>query len=444
MSMSEYSLDHYTCAAEARIGQFSRFGSVLGLERIQALLRRLGSPQETLRVIHVAGTNGKGSVCRYIYSVLEEAGYRVGLFTSPYIERFHERIEYDGRCITDEELDACTDRVIACAEAMKAEGQESPTEFEIITAVAMVFFAEKTPDFVILEVGLGGRGDSTNVIAHPLVDIITSISYDHMDRLGNTLAEIAGEKAGIIRPGTPVVSMVSHEDAEDADKVIARTAYQRGCRLYDAARYVPRIERVDCGGSTFSVRIGETEFPHIHISMGGVHQVDNAVCALTAIEILRRSGIIKLNKEALAKGMDRARQNGRFEIFEGHPTVVLDGAHNQEGMESLVTAMDDCFHGRHVLPVLGILKDKAVDAILDKAVWLGGDFIATAPDNVRRLAPGALAEKLRSRGKRCRVIEDAAEAFRTAVEQASDDDVVLVAGSLYLVGRIRSLVKHGA
>lgn len=440
--MGDYSLDHYTCEAERRIGKFGKFGSVLGLERIRVLLEKLGDPQKKLRVIHIAGTNGKGSVARYIYSVLEAAGYRTGLFTSPYIETFHERIEFDGRFISDEDLDRITDKIIECADEMVKEGYESPTEFEIVTAAAFVYFAEKEPDFTVLEVGLGGRGDSTNVIEDPLVDVITSISYDHMDRLGNTLAEIAGEKAGIIKKGVPVVSMVAHEDAEDADKVIARQAYRMGCRLYDAAGYKVRIESSDAEGSVFSVRIGDTEFNHIRISMCGPHQVDNAVCALTAVEILRRSGIIKLDKEMLSKGMESARQPGRFEIFGGSPPFVLDGAHNPDGMESLVQTMDECFYGKKVLTVLGILKDKAVDDILDKAVHLGNDFIATAPENIRRMDPAVLAEKLRGRGKNCLETEDPGDAFELALEKSPEYDVVLFAGSLYMIGRIRSLCRH--
>lgn len=450
--MGEYSLDYYTCLAEEKIGRFQKFGSVLGLTRIKELLHRLGSPQESLSVIHVAGTNGKGSVCQFLYQILESAGYRTGLFTSPYLQTFHERIQYHGSCISDEELNQYTEKVIQMADEMVKEGYESPTEFEIITAIAMVYFAKKAPDFVILEVGLGGRGDSTNVVEKPLIDIITSISYDHMDRLGDTLEKIAYEKAGIIKAGVPVVSMVSHEEeAKEAAKVIAREAYEKKAIFYDAGRYPICMERSDKNGSVFSTRIGEVDFPHLAISMCGEHQVENALCALAAIEILRKSGIIKLDRKQLDKGLLKAMQPGRFEVFSKNLVssnsqsaktiaVILDGAHNQDGMASLVKTVDDCFYGKRVLTVLAMLQDKAIDSMLDCAICLGDDFIATTPDNPRKLSAGDLAEKIQRRGKNCQIAEDAKEAFALAMEKQEQYDVIVFAGSLYMIGRIRSLL----
>lgn len=416
-----------------------RFGSQLGLERIMKLLELLGDPQKDLQVIHVAGTNGKGSCCRYLYEVLEACGYRTGLYTSPFIEKFNERIEYDGSCITDEELDVCVDQVTAAADRMIAEGYESPTEFEVITAAAVLYFKSKSPDFVILEVGLGGRGDSTNITDTPLVSVITSISYDHMDRLGNTLAEIAWEKAGIIKPGVPVVSGV--EDPEAA-KVIAREAYAKGCVLYDASRYRRKIISSDIGGNVFDADINGTEYGGVAVSMRGEHQVDNAVCALATIEILRKSGIISVTRQALDTGMKKAVQKGRFEVFPGSPVIVMDGAHNQAGMESLVKAMDDCFYGKKVLTVLGMLSDKAVDDMLDMAVNLGDDFIAAEPDSPRRLDSGTLAKKITEKGRNCICAGSGEEAFKAAADMGTGYDVILFAGSLYLIGEIRRLIHY--
>ncbi len=189
----------------ARIGAYNKFGSKLGLSRMEGLLARLGDPHKGLRVLHVAGTNGKGSVSKYLYEVLRAAGYSTGVYISPFIEVFNERMQMDGANISDEALERIGDRVIRAAEEMVAAGEESPTEFEVVTAIAFVWFAEQQADFVVLEVGLGGRGDSTNVVSDPLVCMITSIGWDHMDRLGNTLGKIAGEKAGIIKPGIPVI-----------------------------------------------------------------------------------------------------------------------------------------------------------------------------------------------------------------------------------------------
>ena len=192
-----------------KIHEFSKFGSVLGLERMTELLSLLGDPQDQLKVIHVAGTNGKGSVCRYIYSVLLEEGYKTGIYISPFIENFNERIEIGRICISDEDLAVYTDRVLEAVSIMIKEGLQSPTEFEVITALALLYFKEKACDYVVLEVGLGGSGDSTNVCREPLMTVITSISMDHMDRLGNTIEEIAAEKAGIIKDGCPVVTSAS-------------------------------------------------------------------------------------------------------------------------------------------------------------------------------------------------------------------------------------------
>ena len=217
------------------IQSFQRFGSVLGLERIRKLLDLLGNPQNDLKVIHVAGTNGKGSVCRYLYCCLLEEGYKAGLYISPFIEKFHERIEVGGQYICDEDLTRYTDRVLKQVQKMVDEGEDSPTEFEVITAIALLYFKEQKCDYVVLEVGLGGRGDSTNVCQSPLISVITSISYDHMDRLGNSLAEIAGEKAGIIKPGCPVVTSA---EAEEALAVIRQKAQECGSMCFET-RHIP-------------------------------------------------------------------------------------------------------------------------------------------------------------------------------------------------------------
>ncbi|MBQ3964453.1 MAG: bifunctional folylpolyglutamate synthase/dihydrofolate synthase, partial [Firmicutes bacterium] len=196
-----------------RIGEYNKFGSKLGLSRMESLLARLGDPHKDLRVLHVAGTNGKGSCCKYLYEMLRAGGYRTGLYISPFIEVFNERMQMDGANIPDEALERLGDKVIRAAEEMVAGGGESPTEFEIVTAIAFLWFAEQKADFVVLEVGLGGSGDSTNVVPDPLVCMITSIGWDHMDRLGDTLAKIAGEKAGIIKDGAPVIMNVADPEA---------------------------------------------------------------------------------------------------------------------------------------------------------------------------------------------------------------------------------------
>ena len=421
-----------------RIAEFERFGSVLGLDRIRALLSRLGEPQKDMKVIHVAGTNGKGSVCKYIYEGLEANGYRVGLYTSPYIEKFEERIEFDHEMISSEDLEVYTDKVIAAARELIDEGLQSPTEFEIVTAIALCYFKDKQADFVILEVGLGGRGDSTNVIDKPLVSIITSIGYDHMDRLGNTLAEIAGEKAGIIKPDVPVVMNV--EEREPA-VVIARAAYKNQCVLHDVSKIKwYRTQNVGYG-SCFNTFIDGTQYDDVVISMAGDHQIENAVTALTAIEILRKSSIIKVERQKLYEGFERASQKGRFEVVGPEGKYILDGAHNEDGMQALVQTAGDLLYGQNVLTVIGVLADKDTDRIAQLAQHLGDDFIVTEPVNPRKMKAEDLASKLEAYGKTCYVCPDPKEAVRKAKEIDGEYDAVICAGSLYLIGELRTLLK---
>ena len=422
-----------------RIHEFDRFGMILGLERMNMLLDRLGHPEKDLKVIHVAGTNGKGSVCRYMYEALRENGYKVGLYTSPFIECFNERIQYDGGMITDEELAVYTKQAVTVTEAMVAEGYASPTEFEVVTAVAFLYYAAKETDFVILEVGLGGTGDSTNVIEKPLISIITSISYDHTDRLGNTLAEIAGEKAGIIKQG---VSVVSNVEQREAAKVIAKKAYEKDAVFYDATKLKYGITRESAFGYEFDMDIYGTDYSGIKISMPGRHQVENAKTAMIALEILRKQGIIKVHREKVYRGFENARQPGRFEVFEGEPCYVLDGAHNQAGAEALKKAVQDCFPGEKILMITGMLADKDTDAILDNFCEITDTFIAAEPDNPRKLPAEELAEKLIKKGAACKVAKDAETALKLAADHESRPRVILCAGSLYLISAIRGKMKN--
>ena len=291
-----------------RIHEFNRFGMVLGLDRMEELLRRLGNPQDDLKVIHVAGTNGKGSVSKYLEEGLSACGYKMGLYTSPYIETFNERIRYDGADISDEDLEYYGQKVVSAAEAMVADGLDSPTEFEVVTAIAFLYFAGRQADITILEVGLGGIGDSTNVVKHPLASVITSISYDHMAQLGSSLAEIAVNKAGIIKTGCPVIANVPQRDAA---KIIARKAYAMGSRLYDISGIHAAVSDETPFSQKVSMELYEKSYSDVEISMVGRHQAENLKTALATLEILRKSGAVKLDREALYEGLKRARQPGR-------------------------------------------------------------------------------------------------------------------------------------
>ena len=288
-----------------RIHGFQKFGSRLGLERMAVLMDILGNPQDDMKVIHVAGTNGKGSVCRFLASMLKENGYRAGLYTSPYLERFTERIELDGIEISREDLADCASAVFNAVDIMLAEGCESPTEFELVTAIGFVYFSRKPIDILVLEVGLGGRGDSTNMIKAPLASVITSVSYDHMNVLGSTLEEIAAEKAGIIKEGCPVISNVEDPGAA---AVIRRIAKEKGSFLYDAAQIQPQNIKKSLKGYSFEIKTGHNKPAGLfraELGMIGMHQVSNAICALSVIEVLEDRGIISCKEENLRKGLKK-------------------------------------------------------------------------------------------------------------------------------------------
>lgn len=422
-----------------RIHEFNRFGMVLGLDRMEELLRRLGNPQDDLKVIHVAGTNGKGSVSKYLEEGLSACGYKMGLYTSPYIETFNERIRYDGADISDEDLEYYGQKVVSAAEAMVADGLDSPTEFEVVTAIAFLYFADRQADITILEVGLGGIGDSTNVVKSPLASVITSISYDHMAQLGSSLAEIAVNKAGIIKTGCPVIANVPQRDAA---KIIARKAYAMGSRLYDISGIRAAVSDETPFSQKVSMELYEKSYSDVEISMVGRHQAENLKTALATLEILRKSGAVKLDREALYEGLKRARQPGRFEVISKDPLVIVDGAHNEAGAQALQETMAQHFAGKKILLVAGILADKEIDSIVKFLTKITDHIIVTEPDNPRKLAAEKLAGNVADFGVAAEAVSDVEAAVHRAKELADGYDVILFAGSLYLIGDVRRLWRN--
>lgn len=429
-----------------KITAFQRFGSKPGLSRIKELTRRLGNPQQNLRMIHVAGTNGKGSVSRYLYCVLNACGYRTGLFTSPYLEEFTERIELADQQITPEDLLVFTDQVLLQAERMVEEGLESPTEFEILTAIAFCYFQKKQAEFVVLEVGLGGIGDSTNVIEEALVSCITTISLDHMDYLGDTIQEIAREKAGIIKPGIPVVSGVIDEKAK---AVICQVASEKGAPFVDASGFDYTITSQNLHGNLFDVKLSEGCYQGIQISMLGEHQVQNAICALAVLEILNKEYGIFLPEEKIREGLKKAKQKGRIELLYDNPYLFIDGAHNMESTLALQNVMKN-LPGSNILMIAGLLKDK--DALGICQVWreIGKDFILTEPDHERKLDVDKLKDILIDVGIRgnLRVIPNPHQAVETVLDEMikgnnpRDYNSVIFTGSLYFIGKVRTIVMN--
>lgn len=441
-----------TTAVE-KFEEFNKFGILLGLDRIRELLRRLGDPQKEGKYIHITGTNGKGSVSKYLEKGLASCGYKVGLYTSPYIEKFNERIQCGGEMISDEDLERIGNMALAKAEEMVKDGLDSPTEFEVVMATAFLYFKEQAPDIVILEAGMGGIGDATNVIDKPLVSVFTNVTFDHMHALGNTLEAIATDKAGIIKEGCPVVSNV---DIREPAVVIAKTAYEKGCRLYDTSKIKCTIDWQTPLEQQVSMELWYTDYSEVITSMVGKHQAENVKTALAVIEVLRKDQKIKVERSALYKGIREAVQPGRFEVLRGRdgekPYVIIDGAHNDAGGASVANAVKSLFPDSKTLVVAGMVSNKEIDKVVSHFAEIADGFIATAPDyDERKLEAADLAEHItnvleefekKGEGRGAKVIAVAdtpSQSVELALNVKDDYDVILFAGSLYLIGEIRSI-----
>ena len=419
--------------------------SRLGLDRVRDLLDRLGRPQDKLRFVHVAGTNGKGSTCAYLASILQAAGLRTGLFTSPYLITFEERIRVDGANITLDELTETTLLVKEQAEAMP----DHPTEFELMTAVALTHFARCACDIVVLEVGLGGRLDSTNVIAAPDVAVVARIGLDHTKLLGTTLGAIAGEKAGIIKPGSRVVTWPQEPEALAAVEAAAASCGDP-LTMPDFARLqVSDVEWDAPGGPTRPFSYGR--HAHLHTKLLGTYQPANASLAIEAAEALCACGW-SISDEAIASGIAAAAWPGRFEIVqagEGEPAIVVDGGHNPQGAQALADSLRDVFPGRKPVFIIGVLEDKDYPALLETVLPLGSAFVTVAPDNPRALPAANLARAVRWTGQdmlgcsACvspSVARDMADALAKARELAGPQGLICAFGSLYSVGALKELL----
>ena len=426
--------------------------SRLGLERICELLERLGRPQDRLKFVHVAGTNGKGSICAYLASILGAAGHRTGMFTSPYIERFEERIRVDGAMISPDELRDVTLAVREHAEAMAEETGDHPTEFELMTAVALEHFARCGCDIVVLEVGLGGRLDSTNVIDAPEACVIARIGLDHTALLGNTLAAIAGEKAGIIKEGSAVVSWPQEPEAM---AVIEHAAAEHGCelRMPDFAQLEEGAVKWEDGASPFRP-FSYKEWADLRTGILGSYQPQNATVALEAVDVLRGRGW-RIPDEAVRAGVAQTRWPGRFEIVEGGSSpdgfaIVVDGGHNPQGARALADSLAEVFPGRKPVFVIGVLEDKDYPRMLEDVLPLGSAFVCVTPDNPRALPAHKLARAIRWTGQDllgCSacvnpvVARDFEDAIRRARELADPDGLICAFGSLYSVAALKEAVR---
>ena len=396
-------------------------GSRPGLTRITELMELLGNPQDKLRFIHVAGTNGKGSTCAMLSSILREAGYKTGLFTSPYIRYFNERMSINGQPIPDEELAFCTGHVRDFAESM----EDPPTEFELMTAVGMVYFARQNCDVVVLEVGLGGKWDSTNVIGPPLLSVITGIDFDHTGILGDTLAQIASEKAGIIKKGRPAIFGQGEQEAID---VIAQKAKEENSPLtfvdYGALSNI----RSDLSGSAFDFKDRKDLF----IPLLGSYQPRNAAVAVTAADVLNKTGLA-ISEEALREGLKKAKWPGRFERVSADPVILYDGGHNKQGVTACAESIGRLFPGQKVLILTGVMADKDYSEMAATMAPLSAEVFAVTPDNARSLPADDLAAVYKELGIPAAGFATVADGVNVAFTAAKERGLPLIAmGSLYL------------
>ncbi len=412
--------------AIAYIHDRSWLGSRLGLDRTRALLDALGNPQEQLRFVHVAGTNGKGSVAAMCAAMLRAAGYRTGLYTSPYLRCFHERARVDGEMIPDATLGALMGRIRPIADAMG----DPPTEFELITALAFLYFLHSGCHIVVLEAGLGGALDSTNVISTPEAAVITAIGLDHTRELGDTIEQIAAAKAGIIKPGGDVVL---YPQAPSVEAVFRSACLRAGARLIPVSveGIVPRRHSLD--GQTFDW----DGLEGLSLSLLGVHQRRNAAVALTTMRLLREKGW-RIGEDAMRAGLARATWPGRFEVLSRAPLFLVDGGHNPQCVEALAQNLREYLPGRQVTALAGVMADKDYPAMFAAIDPLIARYVVVTPPSPRALAAETLAELLKGFGKPVTVCGATREGVAEAVRQAGPEGAVCAFGSLYIVGDIRA------
>ncbi len=401
-------------------------GSVPGLSRTRELLRRIGNPEKQLKFVHIAGTNGKGSTAAMLSSILERSGLTVGLYTSPFINRFNERMQVNHTCIGDAELAELTEWIRPQADAM----EDVPTEFELITALAMEFFRRKGCDIVVLEVGMGGELDSTNVIDTPEAAVICAMGYDHTRELGDTMTEIASAKAGIIKPGGQVVAYGQNPEAQ---AVFERVCRERGATLRYPDYGALTAGAFDLTGQSFSYR----ELKDLWIPLAGAYQLNNAAVAITAAQVLREEGW-PVTDETIRQGLRETSWPARFEVLQRHPVFIVDGGHNPHGIQATAESLRRIFPGRQFFFVVGVMADKDVEHILGYIVPLARRFFTVRPDNPRAMAAEELAARIRAMGAPAEAAASVADGVKKALAAAGEEGVCCALGSLYMSGDVRN------
>jgi dihydrofolate synthase/folylpolyglutamate synthase len=405
-----------------------KFGMIFGLTKEKEILETVGNPDQEIQAIHIGGTNGKGSTAAMMSSILQKEGFTVGLYTSPHLIRFTERIKVNGKEIEKEEVTDLTDWM---REKVETAGIAAPfTFFDFTTAMALLYFKQKRVDLAILEVGLGGRLDSTNVV-DPLLSIITNIGKDHEDILGKGVLRVAREKAGIIKEGRPLITAATQPRVLG---LFSKTCREKGAPFFRVGkdfRYVP------AGETSFSYEGLRRKLWDLSLNLRGTHQRINATTALGALEILDDLGF-RISNDAMAEGLKEVDWPGRLEMICSSPQVLLDGAHNPEGALSLRASLEKEFQYQHLILLIGIMKDKDIQAILHFLSPLADQIILTRPATDRAASPSFLRKALGQNGKKAEVIEDLREAIDRGLSLTGKGDLLCITGSLYTVGEART------
>ena len=412
-----------------KIQQMCKPGSHLGLDRLTELLHRLGDPQNKLRYVHVAGSNGKGSMCAMLSAILTRCGYKTGMYTSPQLLRLNERYRINGREIEDDVLAAVADAVRSVAVTM----EDVPTEFEITTAMMFEYFHQQCCDIVVLEVGMGGRLDATNVIPSPEVAVIGTIALEHTRELGDTIEKIAFEKAGIIKPGCAAVTYPGQPSVE--------AVFDAVCAEKAVARQTARLDELAVVESSLDFqRFAWGEYPALTLHLAGSHQLKNAVMVLECVEQLRRRGW-NLPGEQVAEALASVRWPARLEILRRKPLMLLDGAHNPQCMETLAANLPGFLAGEKAVFLMGVMADKEYGAMIEHIRPFAKGFVCVTPKNERALPAEEFVKHLRALNCEAEAGETVADGVRRAAELAGDGPVV-ACGSLYMAGEIRRAAQE--
>lgn len=418
---------------EARVylDELSKYGSVLGLDAIRGLLRELGNPQDDLRFIHIAGTNGKGSVLAYTSTILSEAGYRIGRYVSPTVVSYRERIQVDGEMISKHAFAEETEKVQDAIVRLKEAGKQLPTVFEAETAIAFLYYKRMKCDLVVLESGLGGMEDASNVVKNTVCAVFSPISMDHIGVIGNTLSEIAENKAGIIKPGCIVVSAPQKQEVRE---ILEQKARQFGCPVIYAEPEKAVVLEEDYRGMRFSYKDSE----NISLRLSGKYQLVNAVTAWETVRVLEK------NLQAINAGFSKTEWFGRFTCILEHPVFLVDGAHNEEAAERLRESIEAYFPGRKLIYIMGVFRDKEYEKIIRATIpYAKCVYTVDLPNKERTLCAQKLKEAVEAESKDVQVyaVGEIEQAVKEALRNAEEDDVILAFGSLSYLGKVKEAVE---